>query len=214
VLISFVYSKSNPRLFDALPRVASVFSRCSANPQALQPANEPGSNSFPHTSLAAPHPVTPIESHPYKNGRGAGCLPSPSRSASHNPGAPPHSPNTLAQLPSPLKSTTCLGQLQVTGLANPDSPGVFDLRSLISDHSPPPSVPLHPTSLGATMANGTRFLHHPGKQLRSPRCLRIVSGHREPFDDVPGHTPAWPGSQVVPGSIVLGAGFRVCTYQP
>jgi hypothetical protein len=93
-------------------------------------------------------------------------------------------------------------------------PGVFDLWSLISDHSPLPSVPLHPTSLGATMANGARFLHHPGKQLRSPRCLRIVSGHREPFDDVPGHTPAWPGSQVVPGSIVLRTGFRVCTYKP
>ena len=200
MLIFFVYSKLNSRLLVALPRLASAFSRSSANLQALQPANEPGSNSFPHTSLAAPHPVTPIESHPYKNGRGAGCFPSLPRRASYNPGAHPHSSRTtLAQLPSPLKSTACIGQRQVTGLANPD-PGVFDLWSLISDHSPPPSVPLHPTSLGATMANGTRFLHHPGKQLRSPRCLRIVSGHREPFDDVPGHTLAWPGSQVVPGS--------------
>ena len=49
---------------------------------------------------------------------------------------------------------------------------------------------------------GTRILPHPGKQLRGPRCLRILSGHRELFDAVPGYTPARSGSQVVPGSIV------------
>src|SRR5712691_7185746 len=69
--------------------------------------------------------------------------------------------------------------------------------------SVPPSVPLQPTALGATIGKGARILHHPGKQLRSPRCLRIESGHRELFDDVPGHTPTRSGSQVVPGSSVL-----------
>ena len=37
--------------------------------------NDPRSNSFILTSLAAPHPLTPNESHPYKNHRGEGCGP-------------------------------------------------------------------------------------------------------------------------------------------
>ena len=41
-----------------------------------------------------------------------------------------------------------------------------------------PPVPLRRAPLGATMSQGARNLHDPGKQLRSPRCLRIVSGHR------------------------------------
>ena len=40
-----------------------------------------------------------------------------------------------------------------------------------------PPVPLRANALGATMSQGARNLHDPGKQLRSPRCLRIVSGH-------------------------------------
>jgi hypothetical protein len=48
-----------------------------------------------------------------------------------------------------------------------------------------PSVPLQPKPSGATMAPGTRILRDPGKQLRSPRCLRIVSGHRELLNAVP-----------------------------
>jgi hypothetical protein len=43
-------------------------------------------------------------------------------------------------------------------------------------------VPLQPNALGATMSEGAGFLRHPGKQLRSPRCLRIVSGHRGQLD--------------------------------
>jgi hypothetical protein len=37
--------------------------------------NDPRSNSFILTSLAAPHPLTPNESHPYKNHRGATASP-------------------------------------------------------------------------------------------------------------------------------------------
>ncbi len=44
------------------------------------------------------------------------------------------------------------------------------------------TVPLQPNAFGATIGEGTRFLHDPGKQLRSPRCLRIVSGHRGLLD--------------------------------
>src|SRR2546421_12588754 len=49
---------------------------------------------------------------------------------------------------------------------------------------------------------GTRILPHPGKQLRGPRCLRILSGHRELFDDVPGSARLGRGRKVVPGSTV------------
>src|SRR5712691_11190854 len=37
----------------------------------------------------------------------------------------------------------------------------------------PPPVPLQPDAFGATIPKGTRFLPHPGKQLRSSRCLRV-----------------------------------------
>jgi hypothetical protein len=36
-----------------------------------------------------------------------------------------------------------------------------------------PLVPLRPNAFGATIGKGTRFLYDTGKQLRSPRCLRI-----------------------------------------
>ena len=45
-----------------------------------------------------------------------------------------------------------------------------------------PSVPLRRKHFGATIRKGARFLCHPGKQLRSPRCLRLVSGHRGQLD--------------------------------
>ncbi len=51
-------------------------------------------------------------------------------------------------------------------------------------------VPLQPDALGATMSEGAGILHAPGKQLCSPRCLRLERGHREQSDKVPGH----PGS--------------------
>jgi hypothetical protein len=38
---------------------------------------------------------------------------------------------------------------------------------------PFPSVPLQANAFGATIPKGTRNLHDPGKQVRSPRCLRI-----------------------------------------
>jgi hypothetical protein len=45
-----------------------------------------------------------------------------------------------------------------------------------------PLVPLQPNALGATIGKGARILRHPGKQLRSPRCLTVLSGHREELD--------------------------------
>ena len=45
-----------------------------------------------------------------------------------------------------------------------------------------PSVLLRRAHLGATIGKGARNLQDPGKQLRSPRCLRIVSGHRGQLD--------------------------------
>jgi hypothetical protein len=83
-------------------------------------------------------------------------------------------------------------------------------ESPVTSHQSPlwPSAPLRRTAFGATIRKGTRNLYVPGKQLRSPRCLTILSGHREPFDDVPGYTPTQSGSQVVPGSSNLD-GSRV-----
>jgi len=66
-----------------------------------------------------------------------------------------------------------------------------------------PLVPLQPNALGATIGNDTRNLYDPGKQHRSSRCLMILSGHRESFDEVPGHGPTWSGSQVDRFAIVL-----------
>jgi len=88
--------------------------------------------------------------------------------------------------------------------------GRFDARMLeISDVATfrrldVPPVPLRPNAFGATIRKGTRFLHHPGKQLRSPWCLRVrerTSGtvHRRSRSK----TPTRSGSQVVPGSFVL-----------
>src|SRR6267378_3518610 len=120
------------------------------------------------------------------------------------------------------------------------SPACPDLVGVTNHHSPLwPSAPLRRAAFGATIRKGTRNLYDPGKQLRHPRCLTILSGHRGPFDDVPGYTPTQSGSQVVPGSSVLtrvsgfvltnpeqcgfqglyletlsNAGFRVFTYKP
>jgi hypothetical protein len=78
-----------------------------------------------------------------------------------------------------------------------------------------PNLP-HPshcsqTALVPQSAKAREFFSYPGKQLRSPRCLRILSGHREPFYDVPGQTPTRSGSQVVPGSTVLTLGLSRVT---
>lgn len=50
-----------------------------------------------------------------------------------------------------------------------------------------PSVPLQRKGFGATIRKGTGFRHDSRKQVRSPRCLTLVSGHRERCDGVPGH---------------------------
>jgi hypothetical protein len=59
-----------------------------------------------------------------------------------------------------------------------------------------PSVPLRRKAFGATICKGTGFLHHPGKQLRSPRCLRLR-------ERTSGTVYRRSRSQVVPGSGVL-----------
>src|SRR6266436_129037 len=114
-------------------------------------------------------------------------------------------------IPHSLPKTTRVGALPMFQRQSL-SPILTSLPPYFITPSVPLSVPLQPTALGATIGKGARILHHPGKQLRSPRCLRIESGHREPFDDVPDHTPTRSGSRVDrltialarrPGSIVL-----------
>ncbi len=56
-----------------------------------------------------------------------------------------------------------------------------------------PSVPLQPNAFGATIARGAKFLHDPGKQVRSPRCLTVR-------ERTSGTVHRRSRSQVVPGS--------------
>src|SRR5260370_33376296 len=60
----------------------------------------------------------------------------------------------------------------------------------------PQSVPLQPNAFGATIRKGAGILCDPGKQLRSPRCLRVR-------ERTSGTVRAWSPLQVVPGSSVL-----------
>jgi len=66
-----------------------------------------------------------------------------------------------------------------------------------------PSVPLRRKAFGATICKGTGFLHHPGKQLRSPRCLRLRERTSGTVRRSSRFTPTRSGSQVVPGYNVL-----------
>jgi hypothetical protein len=49
-----------------------------------------------------------------------------------------------------------------------------------------PPVPLQGTTFGATIPPGTKQATSRGKQISPCRCLRVVSGHRELLDPVPG----------------------------
>src|SRR5437879_4118114 len=82
--------------------------------------------------------------------------------------------------------------------------GPFHWLAIRSAPEPPvatPSVPLQCKAFGATIRKGPGFLQDPRKQLRSPRCLRLVSGHRELSTSVPGRKSC----------LGLVPGFRVCT---
>ena len=74
MLSSPVYAKLHPRPLASHQHISSSSFRRSkrSNLQKFQRSNDLGFNSFTFTSLAAPHPLTPIESHPYKNHRGEG----------------------------------------------------------------------------------------------------------------------------------------------
>jgi len=92
-------------------------------------------------------------------------------------------------------------------------------RSNVQTFKHVPPVPLQRKAFGATICKGTGFLRDPGKQLRSPRCLRLR-------ERTSGTVRVWSPMQVVPGSSVLIrvsgfvltnpelAGFRVCTCKP
>jgi hypothetical protein len=207
VYIEFHSRRSRPTLQTLAPISNSLFSksnRVSYLP-ALHSITSIESNSYKNTGNRRPFPpfsVLVSRSHGHlslhplmrslhqecfttllQSGRSTLLL----KTAGCHPGEYPHtSRGTLTHQPSPFSSTIYQGKSQLTVLAHPGPAVFFGPWPLLPGHSPPPSVPLHPTSLGATMANGARFLHRPGKQLCSTRCLRIVSGHREPFDGVPG----------------------------
>src|SRR5712664_1603515 len=83
---------------------------------------------------------------------------------------------------------------------------LFHQSPVTTSHESPvtPRVPLQPNAFGATIRKGTGILHDPGKQLRSPRCLRLgerTSGTVRQCSR--SETPIRLGLQVVPGSSVL-----------
>jgi hypothetical protein len=91
---------------------------------------------------------------------------------------------------SPLSATLTKNRGECSPLDVPPLDAIVNpylLTSLLYLFTPP--VPLQPNAFGATIRKGTRILYFPGKQLRSPRCLTLESGHREPFDNVPGRRP-------------------------
>jgi hypothetical protein len=141
----------------------------------------PSPKSLPLNSFADPHPLTPVPSIFYKKGGGEGV-----------PSAPPipvSFPRSLSLHPSkfnriiPFADTHPLNSIVSYGCKNRGSQAGFQNSPLATVLIPP--VPLQPGAFGATIPKGTRFLYDPRKQLRSPRCLRIVSGHRELSTDVP-----------------------------
>ena len=87
-------SIANKRLTQSLNPFDSTLTKNTGAGSALQlsaflRSNVQRRNSFPVTSLAAPHLATSIESHPYKNHGGGGRLP-PNNSHSGTRPSPPH----------------------------------------------------------------------------------------------------------------------------
>jgi hypothetical protein len=149
--------------------------------------------------FADPHSLTPFPSIFYKKGGGEGVT-----SDVHTFG-----PSDWQMLLSHLDATPLSIHVSVdskwfTGNPSPldatltknTGVGVSERSAFNLQTSNVPSVPLQPTAFGATIPKDTRFLHHPGKQLRSPRCLTI--GER-----TSGTVHRRSRSQVVPRSSVL-----------
>ena len=89
-------------------------------------------------------------------------------------------------IPFVSSSSALFAQKGGVGRRRPDL--VPRLRASVAIDASPlaPPVPLRHKAFGATICKGARFLQDPGKQVRSARCLRVVSGHRELFFGVPG----------------------------
>jgi hypothetical protein len=147
--------------------------------------------SFPVISFTDPHSLTTIESYRYKNEGGQAAYHHPPKChSSLANGLKPflfillrtllhHAKSYLVyfqKLPHSLSKTT-RGGGRSSFLQRSDVPA-FDVQN-------DPPVPLRRAHLGATIGKGARNLQDPGKQLRSPRCLRIVSGHRGQLDPGP-----------------------------
>ena len=182
---------------------------------------------FPLNLFADPHPLSLYPTILYKNSGGRGCYVSSTSNV--------HRSDVSTCLASPIPSLFMLLRTLLRFLAQVQKPTPFvsSDSALFAPKKAPrwgdttfnlqtfkrSPVPLRPNAFGATIPKGTRFLYDPGKQLRSPRCLRIR-------ERTSGTARVWSPLQVVPGSSVLRrvsgfalinpeqAGFRVCTYKP
>ena len=173
MLFSVVYIESHPRVhfrFATLPSISLFRRSCvSAPKRRSRPSRERSAKSNEIISFADPHLLNSVISNRYKNTGGrveiSTCFElSPYLSYScalfcaflHHRRTQPLSFQTV---PHSLPKTT-------RGGGTP----TFHVQTL--KHSNVPPVPLQRKVFGATICKGTGFLHHPGKQLRSPRCLR------------------------------------------
>ena len=144
--------------------------------------------SFPIISFTDPHLLTAIESYRYKNVVGQAAY-------HHPPYATHRSPMDSSPFFSYYYGLFCIMQNRISFIFKSfrtlcqKPPGVGGRSSFLQRSDVPtfrrsndPPVPLRRTPLGATIGKGARNLRHPGKQLRSPQCLMIVSGHRGRLD--------------------------------
>jgi hypothetical protein len=165
--------------------------------------------SFVFISFADPHPLTTIESYRYKNSGGRG-------SAFVRRWGRPCLIHSECPAASPLEATLAsilVGVASKRLTEGPQRTKPFNCNTYKNtrwgEAFPPQRsnvptcgrsdnlfVPLRPNAFGATIRKGTRFLYHPGKQLRSPRCLRLR-------ERTMGTVRSWSPSQVVPRSSVL-----------
>jgi hypothetical protein len=129
----------------------------------------PFRKSFPHISFADPHPLTLLESYRFKE-RGEGDSHLRTSDVQTTPGIIQFIINHLRTL---LRNGNHLSlSLSTICILFSSRRRVPPALPRDSVHALPP-VPLRHTHFGATIRNGTEFLHDPGKQLRSPRCLRL-----------------------------------------
>src|ERR1700730_9760446 len=142
--------------------------------------------------------LSPLNATFTKNRGGWGCYGLSGRTS-----IPVRCPDLSPLFPTLTKTAGCCTQNSHSGRGCTPNVQTFNLQTF-KRSSRHPLVPLQPNALGATIGNDTRILHDPGKQLCSPRCLRLRERiSRTVQDRSRSQTPIRSGLQVVPRPNVL-----------